>query len=172
MYIHKQAYAEAGRLVKAFATGSTAITDLMLENAVASVMSSVMSRESTVAQCGMQSLMTALRRSGFSLSLSSLFLFSLSLFHLFLSRRLSLSLPLSLYLFLSFCSLYPPSCVPGSFSNTPCVSLCNTTCVALAQCCVPRAMPCGAGECAASAAALMCDMTLLGVCGLCCCTHV
>jgi len=59
-----KAYAEAGRLVKAFATGSTAITDLMLENAVASVMSSVMSRESTVAQCGMQSLMTALRRSG------------------------------------------------------------------------------------------------------------
>ena len=35
-----------------------------LEAGIASVLSSVVSRESTVGHCGMQSLMTALRRSG------------------------------------------------------------------------------------------------------------
>ena len=59
-----KAYNEARRLVQAFAGGECRISDTDLENGIASVLSSVVSRESTVGQCGMQSLMTALRRSG------------------------------------------------------------------------------------------------------------
>ena len=59
-----KAFAEAGKLVQAFGSGERELTAMALENAIASVMSSVVSRESTVGQCGLQSLMTALRRSG------------------------------------------------------------------------------------------------------------
>ena len=59
-----RAYVEAGSLIASFASGETPITAMALENSKASVMSSIVSRESTVGQCGMQSLMNALRRSG------------------------------------------------------------------------------------------------------------
>ena len=45
-------------------SGQAAVTSIALENAKASVMSGIVSRESTVGHCGMQSLMNALRRSG------------------------------------------------------------------------------------------------------------
>ena len=59
-----KAFAEAGKLVAAFGSGEKELTPMALENAIASVMSSVVSRESTFGQCGLQSLMTAMRRSG------------------------------------------------------------------------------------------------------------
>ncbi|KAJ1495583.1 Metalloenzyme, LuxS/M16 peptidase-like protein [Baffinella frigidus] len=56
-----KAFAEARRLVGSFADGTTLIDPIALENAVASVVSSVVSREQTVASCGMQAMMSALR---------------------------------------------------------------------------------------------------------------
>ena len=56
-----RAYAIAAKLVKSFASGEVLVRGAQLENAVASVVSSVVSREQTMSCCGLQSIMSSLR---------------------------------------------------------------------------------------------------------------
>jgi len=59
-----KAFQAAKKLVGAFASGEEAMESVTVENAIASVVSAVVSREQTVSACGMQSIMSALRASG------------------------------------------------------------------------------------------------------------